>query len=173
MGNGRAHATIQCGAASVHLAENCNLPCTHTRWKKVSDKGWRWFVTIAGKELGQNVSQRPCCRSLRNSGWRQSHIIPHLSLAPRKTCYSYISKTPSTDIGKTENQSKDMLAATNSHNSPCNDFMKSLFSFCHWFWGIYYFWIRDMKSGWHPRSVCEIISWNSAFLVNASFRYKL
>ena len=26
--------------------------------------------------------------------------------------------------------------------------MTFLFRFCHWFWGIYYFWIRDMKSDW-------------------------
>ena len=41
---------------------------------------------------------------------------------------------------------------------PRTAFMKSLFRFCHWFWGIYYFWIRDMKSDWPPRPVCEIIS---------------
>ena len=33
---------------------------------------------------------------------------------------------------------------------PRTAFMKSLFRCCHWFWGIYYFWIRDMKSDWTP-----------------------
>ena len=41
---------------------------------------------------------------------------------------------------------------------PRTAFMKSLFRFPHWFWVIYYFWIRDMKSDWPPRPVCEIIS---------------
>ena len=33
---------------------------------------------------------------------------------------------------------------------PRTAFMKSLFRFCHWSWGIYYLWMRDMKSDWPP-----------------------
>ena len=39
---------------------------------------------------------------------------------------------------------------------PRTAFMKSLFRFSHWFWVIYYFGIRDMKSGWPPNFVIKL-----------------
>ena len=57
---------------------------------------------------------------------------------------------------------------------PRTAFMKSLFRFCHWFWGIYYFWIRDIKSDWPPCPVCEIISKNSGiFWTMVSLMYAI
>ena len=46
---------------------------------------------------------------------------------------------------------------------PRTAFMKSLFRCCHWFWGICYFWIRDMKSGWPPRPFAKVFHKKTVF----------
>ena len=45
------------------------------------------------------------------------------------------------------------------HNAVVPPLPLSLVRFVHWFWGIYYFWIRDMKSDWPPRPAPQ--SWHS------------
>ena len=99
VGNGQAHATIQCGHCPPPEAENCN-PQVYTAGNALGEIRW---VILVDNDLSplpaQNWGKNMCaasslgpCRSVRNSGWRQSHIIPHLSLAPRKTRYKYIFK---------------------------------------------------------------------------------
>ena len=98
VGNGQAHATIQCGHCPPPEAENCNPQ--NTAEHALGEVMWVILVDDdLSPLLAQNWGKKMCaassrgpCWSVRKSGWRQSHIIPHLSLAPRKTRYNYIFK---------------------------------------------------------------------------------